>query len=127
MDKVSRMRSYVNYNTFFALVGAQANNDNFVAHLKTWHPAERTIRNHTWYAGKQNAALAARPAGEERLENLHDLSRKKKVRGQSELHPGNETFEWSPGACNRFMMVSRLAAVVISPLSRASLESSIIA
>src|SRR5262245_37931288 len=128
MDKVSRMRSYVSYYTFFAFVRAQADNDNFVAYLKTWYSADRTIRSHTLYAGKQNAATAAKPAGKEKLENLHDLSRKKIGHGvKSELHAGDESCEWSPGAFNRFTIVSRLAAVVISPLSRAILESSVIA
>src|SRR5262245_45524611 len=77
MDTVSRMRSYVSYYTFFAFVRAQADNDNFIAYLKTWYSADRTIRSHTLYAGKQNTATAAKPAGKEKLENLHDLSRKK--------------------------------------------------
>ena len=47
MDKVSRMRSYANDYALFALVRAQANNENFVPYLKTRRPASRTIRNHT--------------------------------------------------------------------------------
>jgi hypothetical protein len=77
MDKVSRMRSYVNYYTFFALVRAQANNDNFVAYLKTW---TRPIgRSETILGTLANRIprFTAKPASKERLENLHDLSRKK--------------------------------------------------